>query len=122
MLAPKEVGDLYLRPGNLFKDFRVEKKEIAINFRGRPKGGYEESGDFLKAVLAKASPEEKERWKQMQHPISHTVVQKGSPKANPEDRLILGNRVFLIQGLDELGSLGLWTIYYVEERFDVRGY
>lgn len=122
MLAPKEVGDLYLRPGNLFKDFRVEKKEIAINSRGRPKGGYEESGDFLKAVLAKASPEEKERWKQMQHPISHTVVQKGSPKANPEDRLILGNRIFLIQGLDELGSLGLWTIYYVEERFDVRGY
>ena len=53
-----------------YTHLRVEKKEIAINSRGRPKGGYEESGDFLKAVLAKASPEEKERWKQMQHPIS----------------------------------------------------
>ena len=42
------------------------------------------------------------------------------PKAKAEDKLVLENRVFLIQGVDEPGSLGLCTIYYVEERADVK--
>ena len=40
--------------------------------------------------------------------------------AEAEDKLVLGNRVFLIQGVDEPGSLGVCTIYYVEERADVK--
>ena len=45
---------------------------------------------------------------------------EGRPQAKAEDKLILGNRVFLIQGLEEPGSIGVCTIYYVEERVDVQ--
>ena len=57
---------------------------------------------------------------QLQHPITHTIVQTGKPMAKAEDKLVLGNRIFLVQGVDEPGSLGVCTIYYVEERADVK--
>jgi hypothetical protein len=110
---------MYLRPGNLYKDFTIEKKGTTINSRGRAQRKFNsEPAEQIRAVLAEAKPQEKERWRQLQHPISHTIVQKGAPKASTEDRLVFGERIFFIQGIDEPGALGLWTIYYVEERFD----
>ena len=44
----------------------------------------------------------------------------GSPEAKKSDKLILGNRTFYIIDLDEVGSLGISTIYYAEERKDVK--
>ena len=54
-----------------------------------------------------------------QHPITHTIVDRGHPKAVETDQLTCGNRKFYVQGVDEPGQLGLYTIYYVEERADV---
>lgn len=114
---------MYLRPGNLFKDFSIEKKGATLSTRGRARSEYDgETGERIRGVLAEAKPVEKERWRQLQHPISHIITQKGQPQAEAEDRLILGERMFFIQGVDEPGALGLWTIYYVEERFDGNGY
>lgn len=114
---------MYLRPGNLFKDFTVETTGAAISSRGRTKKEYEkEKGPMIRAVLAEAKPDEKERWRQLQHPISHTITQKGTPKAKAGDRLIFGSRIFYIQGVDEPGALGLWTIYYADERMDTHGH
>lgn len=50
---------------------------------------------------------------------SHTIVDRGHPKAAETDQLTCGNRKFYVQGVDEPGQLGLYTIYYVEERADV---
>lgn len=112
----------YLRPGNLFKDFWVEKKSTEITARGRPKSEYDkESAVHLLGVLAEAKPAEMERFKQLDHPITHTITQRGRPKAQAKDRLIHGSRLFYVQGVDEPGELGLWTIYYAEERSDVDG-
>ena len=44
---------------------------------------------------------------------------RDSPKAVETDQLTCGNRKFYVQGVDEPGQLGLYTIYYVEERADV---
>ena len=92
----------YLRPGNLYKDFLVAKCTSGVH-----------------AVLAQATPQEKARWEQIQHPITHTIVDRGHPKAVETDQLTCGNRKFYVQGVDEPGQLGLYTIYYVEERADV---
>lgn len=113
---------MYLRTGNIYKDFIIEHKDESVSSRGRKKSRYADSdANMIKAILAEADPREKERWRQLSHPISHTIVHKGSPMANTEDRLIFGGRMFYIQGIDEPGSLGLWTIYYAEERFDCHG-
>ena len=48
------------------------------------------------------------------------IVQRGKPRAERTDRLILGNRVFYIVDIDDTGSLGVSTLYYAEERTDVK--
>lgn len=112
---------MYLRPGNLYKDFIIEESVSGIGKNGRPQTSYVGDGTcMLRGALAEATPKQKLEWQQLQHPISHTIVQDGRPKAKAEDKLILGSRVFLIQGLEEPGSIGVCTIYYVEERMDVK--
>lgn len=112
---------MYLRPGNLYKDFVIEESDTGIAASGRPKISYKDDGNrMLKGVLAEADNKQKMRWKQLQHPITHTIVQTGRRKAKPEDKLVFGERVFLIQGAEEPGSIGVCTIYYVEERTDVK--
>lgn len=112
---------MYLRPGNLYKDFVIEENVAGVSSSGRPKTSYEGTGTkMLSGVLAEATNKQKMRWEQLQHPITHTIVQDGKPKAKEEDKLILGERVFLVQGIDEPGSLGICTIYYAEERKDVK--
>ncbi len=113
------VSRMYLRPGELFKDFKIEVVTEHLSESGRPTVRYELSDRLLRGSLADASPKEIERCGQRKHPITHTVVEYGMPVAKPDDKLILGNRVFLIQEVDSAGDLGIATIYYVEERDDV---
>ena len=112
---------MYLRPGNMFKDFLIETDTETIGAFGRPKAAYGESAHGgLRGCLADATENDRERWKQLQHPITHTIVQAGPPKAKEEDRLVLGERVFIIHAVDDCGSLGVTTIYYAEERKDLK--
>ena len=92
---------MYLRPGNLFKDFVVESNTQVVTASGRvvndPKG---DGSKIIRGCLAESTKEQKE--------------------AKKSDNLILGNRTFYIIDLDEVGSLGISTIYYAEERKDVK--
>lgn len=73
---------MYLRPGNLYKDFIVEENDTSVSSTGRPKTSYKGDGTkMLKGVLAEADNKQKMRWEQLQHPISHTIVQNGRPNA-----------------------------------------
>ena len=112
---------MYLRPGNLYKEFVIEENKAGIGKTGRPTASFSGDGSrTLKGALAEATPKQKVEWQQLQHPISHTIIQDGRPKAKAEDKLVLGERIFLIQGVDDPGSIGVCTIYYVEERMDVK--
>lgn len=110
---------MYLRTGNLFKDFTIEKKSEGTTARGRVTSEYDTTpGTQLSAVLADATTDEREQWEQQQHPITHTITQRGAPLAGEGDRLVFSSRLFYIQGVHEPGGLGLWTIYYAQERSD----
>lgn len=120
MLAEEVSAIFYLRPGNLYKDFLVAKNGSGIDGRGRTSKSYDtENAVMIHAVLAQATPQEKARWEQIQHPITHTIVDSGPLKARENDLLTCGNRKFFVQGVDEPGQLGLYSIYYVEERRDL---
>lgn len=111
---------MYLRPGNLFKDFIIEKNRETVNDSGRPVTGY--SGDgakMLKGCLSSASERDKLHGT-ADHIVTHTIVQKGRPRAERTDRLVLGERLFYIVDIDETGMLGIATLYYAEERTDVK--
>ena len=112
---------MYLRPGNLYKDFLIETNKVEIGTTGRVKTQYEESETrMIKGILAEADERQKIRFSQLGHPVTHTIIQEGGRKAKPEDKLVLGDRVFLIKGVEEAGSLGIATMYYAEERMDVK--
>ena len=112
---------MYMRPGNLYKEFVVESNKTDVSTSGRPIEKYDsEDIKTLKGSLADATAKDIARFGQNQHPITHTIVQPGRPLAKANDKLILDDRVFLVWGVDEAGSLGVCTIYYAEERKDIK--
>ena len=112
---------MYVRPGNLFKDFIIEGNKQAVTSTGRVANCHTGDGTkTLKGCLAEASDEERTNHSQKDHVITHTIVQAGSPKAKRTDKLVLGDRVFYIVDIDDAGSLGISTIYYAEERRDAK--
>lgn len=112
---------MYLRPGNLFKEFIIEESCQTVTKTGRPAMGYSGDGSrMLKGCLAEASDEVRESHSLPEHVVTHTIIQNGPPKAKRTDKLILGGRVFYIVDIDDAGSLGLSTLYYAEERRDVK--
>ena len=108
----------YLRECSLLHKFKVFRKKVdKVDSKGRHTSSYEEGIEFW-AILTSETTNEKEQNNQLSHPISHTITHRGNPVANECDMLVLGDRKFYIQGVENPGTLNLWTIYNVEERFD----
>lgn len=110
---------MYLRPGSLFHQFVVERKTLKTSDNGRPQAVFLPTFSIVRGALADAKTSEILRWKALQHPVTHTIVQHyGEPVAKPGDRLVHNNRYFYVRGVDNASMLGMFTIYYVEERSD----
>ena len=117
----KNTRMMYVRPGNLFKDFIIEQNRQVVTSTGRVANCHGGDGTkTLKGCLAEASDEERTNHSQKDHVVTHTIAQAGSPRAKRADKLVLGERVFYIVDIDDCGSLGISTIYYAEERQDVK--
>lgn len=105
----------------MFKDFIIEGNEQKVTSTGRVVVGFNGNGSrMLRGCLAEASQEIRQRYSTSDHVVTHTIVQSGPPKAKRTDRLILGERVFYVVHIDDVGTLGFSTLYYAEERADVK--
>lgn len=112
---------MYVRPGNLFKEFVIESNRQVVTSTGRVANSHTGDGTkTLKGCLAEASDEDRTNHSQKDHVVTHTIIQSGNPKAKRTDKLILGERTFYIVDIDDAGSLGISTIYYAEERRDAK--
>ena len=110
-----------LRPPTLFKAVSVENNEQAITRTGRVINQHRGDGtNILKGCLAEATVDDRTKHSITDHVVTHTIVQSGQPKAKKTDCLILGDRTFYICDVDDAGTLGISTIYYAEERRDIR--
>ena len=119
-----------LRPGQGFKPFAVYRRVNTKTKSGTPvTGNLERQGAFL-GIISQASPKDIEQHKQLGHPITHTIVQRGTEnRARATDvlELELGPlgpgekpRRFLVQTHPhDPGELGHFLVYHVEERFDI---
>lgn len=108
---------MYMRPGNLIKEFIVEDNRQEVTKTGRVVHNHKGSGTVkIKGVLADATEEERAKHSTKDHEVTHTIVSAGAPEAKRTDRLVLGERAFYIVSVDDAGSLGISTIYYAEER------
>lgn len=112
---------MYLRPGNLYKEFQVKRLENTIAENGFPVRRYKDTGSLINGILAKTNTgERKHQWAQEQHLLTHTVISRGRPAAKKGDLLVMNDRSFIVLTADDTGGLGEVTLYYVEERNDLR--
>lgn len=116
----------FLRPGQGFKKFTVKKKAKSLTASGKPiSGEYTDVGHII-GILATATQDEREKWKQEGHPVTHKIVQKGVQKAAiATNYLVLSeegkkDRYFYVQGTSNPGELNHMMRYYVEERKDLK--
>ena len=102
--------------------FDVYRNDDMITASGRPvNNGFTKIGE-VKAILAAAKPEERERWRQLEHPVTHKIIQKGvAPfEIKPGDSFIRGNKRYIVQTAPyNPGDINHWTIYYCDERSDI---
>ena len=111
---------MYLRPGNLLKEFIIERSNQVVMSTGRVANDYSGDGTkTLKGCLAEASDEERTNHSQKDHIVTHTIVQAGRPRAKRTDKLVLGERTFYVVDVNDAASLGVSTVYYAEERRDL---
>ncbi len=113
---------MYLRPGNVWQDFIVKRK-VVKNDNGYPIESTEEAGT-LTGILGEASANDADRtryrWNQDQHSLTHTLVIREKAEVYKGDWLVLGDRVFLVLLYEDIGSLGINGLIYLEERNDVK--
>lgn len=108
---------MFFRPGNQLKAFEAFRDTAHVSPTGRPSNtGPPESIGAFNATLADATPAEIDRWKQVDHTITHQIVQRGTSKARSGDYLVYAGRKFYIEGIDNPGEIGFFTIYFVNEK------
>jgi len=116
------TGNVMLLPGQELREFTVQRPQTHETQRGRETiNGYETLGT-LRAILAQAKPEEIQRWRQLNHPVTHKIITQHKPdfEVKPGDIFEHNGRRFYTQTLPyDPGDLSHWTIFYCDERTDV---
>lgn len=109
-------------PGQELRTFEVYRSGEHRTASGRVAANAETKLGEIKAILAAARPEEVNRWKQIEHPVSHKIIQQGTApfEVKPGDWFVRGNKRY-INRADPYnpGDINHWTIYYCDERSDV---
>lgn len=117
------VRGMYLRPGNLWKDYHVFRKSTK-NTNGYRVDTWIDTGELITGVLAEASTADSERtkhlWDQDQHSLTHTMVVRGRSDVLKGYMLSLGEKAYLVLVNDNVGALGMAGLLYLEERNDLK--
>ena len=129
------TGNVMLLPGMEIRTFTVYRPERRDTELGRTLRDSEKKIGKILAILAAASPEEKERWRQLEHPITHKIIMRyattyeilpgdvfeyepqptfGLQAPEQYERKV---RRFYNQAVPyDIGDIGHWNIFYCEER------
>lgn len=116
------IGAINLMPGQELRTFDVFRDGERRTASGRVTSNSTEWLGEIRAVLAAAKPEEMERWRQLEHPVTHKIIQRGKApfEIKAGDSLAHGAKRYIIQAAPyNPGGINHWTIYYCDERSDV---
>lgn len=111
---------MYLRPRQIGEKFIVQEKITRVDETGRTVIEFKPTGEILFGVLSYLNPVEVEKWSGTKHESTDVIVQRfGRTKAAVGDKLVQGDKVYLVQSIEEVANSG-WRLYYVKERGDLR--
>ena len=105
------------RPGQQLKVFTIERAGYGETDGGTPVDGQPELISSCEGSIARATQRQKEEWRQNNHPISHRIVVRGETVAKATDVFVTeSGRKFYVQGTGNPLEVGIFTVYYCEER------
>lgn len=113
------------RPESFPKLFNIYTKESIITGIGRVTKGEMLLKCTTRCILSVAKPEEMERFSQIGVTVTHSIIQRGIPLAKEHDIIALNKagmetRWFRVQAVHNKGEMGIDTVYYCEERSDLK--
>ena len=112
---------MYLKPRQIFERFLVEEQISRVDENGRVVKEFQPTGEILLGVVSSVNPDESEKFRGLKHEVTHKIVQRlGTVKARIGDKLICGDKVFLVEAVDDVLSLGQWRIHFVTRRGDLK--
>lgn len=117
------TGAINFLPGQELRPFTIYRQGERKTESGRVvMNGVEPIGE-IKGILAAAKPEEIERWRQLEHPVTHKIIQQGTApfEIRPGDSITHGGKRYIVQTEPyNPGGINHWTIYYCDERGDTQ--
>lgn len=114
------------RPESFPKLFRVYRRSEAISESGRVTlNNSMKIIAELRCILSAAKPEERERYNQIGVSVTHSIIQRGLPAAKEQDVFVrlrngVETRWFRVQAVHNKGEMDIDTVYYCEERSDLK--
>lgn len=123
MLRHGRIG--IMRPEQFPKPFNVYEQETSTSARGRMRLEEATPKSTIRCILSVAKPDEIERFSQLGVAVTHSIIQRGVPAAKEQNILALSRngketRWFRIQAVHNKGELDIDTVYYCEERNDLK--
>lgn len=107
---------VFLRPGQQIKQFNVYRKVSIKDDKGRVSFSHDAIPiDTIFGSISKANQKELDRWKQVEHPISHTIVVEGTSIVEAEDILEIRGDRYYVQGKDNPGGIDAFEIIYCDQ-------
>ena len=108
---------IFLRPGEEQMEYKIYHRSSDVNNRGRTTYAIDEEpvGTLFGSVSA-AHQSEVERFKQLGHPVSHTIVVHCPTVAGMGDVLMRGDDVYNVEGKDNLAGLGAFYVLYLNKK------
>lgn len=107
--------------GQEILNFTVYRSESVQTTGGRVLQNVSVEVGHFRGVLGSASSSEKERRKQLAHPVDHKVIVKGKcPDLQVGDFLQVGGKKLILSAIPyDVGGLGHYVILYCSERRDL---
>ena len=117
------TGCVMITEGKALRTFNVWRPVTRGTDAGREglTNSYENIGT-IRGTLAQAKPEEVQRWRQLEHPVSHKIIMRKKPAFDvlPGDVLEYAGRRFYNTAVPyDVGGIGHFTIFYCNERTDI---
>lgn len=110
---------MILRPRQLFEKFLVEEVQARADQSGRVVKCFAPSGELF-GCISTVTPNEAEKLSGLKHKVTHQIVVRfGRSDVKSGDKLIRGDKVYLVETVDDISRLGQFTIIYVTERGDL---
>lgn len=108
---------IFLRPGEEQMEYKIYRRLSTTEPRGRVTYAVDKElvGTLFGSVSA-AHQSEVERFKQVGHPVSHTIVVHCPTVAGVGDVLMRGDDVYNVEGKDDLAGLGAFFVLYLNKK------